>query len=81
MSALVAALLGLLPEAFAFFKGGDKKDAAENFALAAIAKAQQLTGIVSDTDELAKLQQDPALVLLWQSVMNAVARTIAEMFS
>lgn len=81
MSAIVAALLGLLPEAFAFFKGGDKTQAAENFALAAIDKAKQLAGVPNDADALVKLQQDPALFLQWQTEMNAQARMMAEMSS
>ena len=45
MSALVAALLGLLPEAFALFKGKNKEQAAEDFAQAAIGRAKQLLGV------------------------------------
>lgn len=75
MSALVAALLGLLPEAFALFKGKDK--AAEEFALAAIDKARHITGVSSDTDALAKLKSDPSLFLQWQTEMNAQAQAMA----
>lgn len=77
MSALVAALLGLLPEAFALFKGKDKAEAAENFALAAVDKAKQLTGVASDTDALSKLRGDPQLFLQWQTEMNAQAQAMA----
>ena len=72
MSAIVAALLGLLPEAFALFKGKDKGKAAEDFALAAIDKAKQLTGVNSDADALAKLKESPQLFLQWQTEMNAM---------
>lgn len=77
MSALVAALLGLLPEAFALFKGKDKGQAAEDFALAAIQKAKQLTGVESDTDALSKLKEDPQLFLQWRTEMNSQARAMA----
>lgn len=76
MSAIVAALLGLLPEAFALFKGNDKGRAAENFALAAIDKAKQLTGVDSDTDALVKLKDNPQLFLQWQTEMNAQAQAM-----
>lgn len=76
MSAIVAALLGLLPEAFAFFKGNDKAQAAEDFALAAIGKAKQLTCVDSDMDALTKLKEDPQLFLQWQTEMNAQAQAM-----
>lgn len=78
MSALVAALLGLLPEAFALFKGKDKKEAAENFALAAVEKAKTMLGVESDADALNGIQKDPALFLQWQTEMNAQARAMVE---
>ena len=78
MSAIVAALLGLLPEAFALFKGKDKKEAAENFALAAVEKAKAMLGVESDADALNGIQKDPALFLQWQTEMNAQARAMVE---
>ena len=78
MSAIVAALLGLLPEAFALFKGKDKKEAAENFALAAVEKAKTMLGVESDADALNGIQKDPALFLQWQTEMNAQARAMVE---
>lgn len=81
MSAIVAALLGLLPEAFALFKGKDKKEAAENFALAAVEKAKTMLGVESDADALNGIQKDPALFLQWQTEMNAQARLMAELSS
>lgn len=78
MSAIVAALLGLLPEAFALFKGEDKKEAAENFALAAVEKAKTMLGVESDADALNGIQKDPALFLQWQTEMNAQARAMVE---
>lgn len=76
MSAIVAALLGLLPEAFALFKGDDKGKAAEDFALAAIDKAKQLTGVSNDTDAIVKLRENPQLFLQWQTEMNAQAQAM-----
>lgn len=78
MSALVAALLGLLPEAFALFKGKNKEQAAEDFAQAAIGKAKQMLGVENDADALAKIKDDPQLFLQWQTEMNAQARAMAE---
>ena len=78
MSAIVAALLGLLPEAFALFKGKDKKEAAENFALAAVEKAKTMLGVESDADALNGIQKDPVLFLQWQTEMNAQARAMVE---
>ena len=78
MSALVAALLGLLPEAFALFKGKDRKEAAENFALAAVEKAKTMLGVESDADALNGIQKDPVLFLQWQTEMNAQARAMVE---
>ncbi|MGL4615827.1 MAG: hypothetical protein ACRCVV_18425 [Shewanella sp.] len=76
MSAIVAALLGLLPEAFALFKGKDKGKAAEDFALAAIDKAKQLTGVTNDADAITKLKENPQLFLQWQTEMNAQAQAM-----
>ena len=78
MSALVAALLGLLPEAFALFKGKNKEQAAEDFAQAAIGRAKQLLGVENEADALAKIKDDPQLFLQWQTEMNAQARAMAE---
>lgn len=78
MSALVAALLGLLPEAFALFKGKNKEQAAEDFAQAAIGKAKQLLGVDNDADALVRIKSDPQLFLQWQTEMNAQARAMAE---
>ena len=78
MSAIVAALLGLLPEAFALFKGKDRKEAAENFALAAVEKAKTMLGVESDADALNGIQKDPVLFLQWQTEMNAQARAMVE---
>lgn len=75
MSALVAALLGLLPEAFALFKGRDKKSA-ETFAVAAIDKAKGLLGVESDAEALDKINKDPVLFAQWQTEMNAQARAM-----
>lgn len=81
MSALVAALLGLLPEAFALFKGKDKKEAAENFAIAAIDKAKGMLGVETDTEALNGIKNDPVIFLQWQTEMNAQARMMAELSS
>lgn len=78
MSALVAALLGLLPEAFALFKGKNKEQAAEDFAQAAIGKAKQMLGVENEADALAKIKDDPQLFLQWQTEMNAQARAMVE---
>lgn len=78
MSALVAALLGLLPEAFALFKGRNKEQAAEDFAQAAIGKAKQMLGVENEADALTKIKDDPQLFLQWQTEMNAQARAMAE---
>lgn len=81
MSALVAALLGLLPEAFALFKGKNKEQAAEDFAQAAIGKAKQMLGVENEADALAKIKDDPQLFLQWRTEMNAQARLMAELSS
>lgn len=78
MSALVAALLGLLPEAFALFKGKNKESAVEDFAQAAIDKAKGMLGVSSDTDALQKIKDDPVLFQQWQTEMNAQARAMVE---
>lgn len=78
MSALVAALLGLLPEAFALFKGKNRTDAVEGFAQVAIDKAKGLLGVTSDTEALQKIKEDPVLFQQWQTEMNAQARAMVE---
>lgn len=78
MSAIVAALIGLLPEALALFGDKDKGVAREGFAKAALERAKGLLGVDNDAEALEKIQTDPVLFLQWKTEMNAQARFMVE---